>query len=47
METGMSDRQVLLYFAWSRLGETQAPLAQIEDRFPALFELRRMFFPKF
>ncbi len=44
---GMSDRQVLLYFAWSRPGETQAPLSRIEDRFPALFELRRMFFPKF
>ncbi|MEI9987192.1 MAG: hypothetical protein WDN69_31000, partial [Aliidongia sp.] len=43
----MSDRQVLLYFAWSRPGETDAPLAVIEDRFPAIFELRRLFYPKF
>ena len=43
----MSGRQVLLYFSWSRPGETQAPLTVIEDRFPAVFELRRLFFPKF
>jgi hypothetical protein len=43
----MSDRHVLLYFAWSRPGETGAPLTEIEDRFPALFELRRLFYPKF
>jgi hypothetical protein len=43
----MADRKVLLYFAWSRLAETGAPLAVIDDRFPAIFELRRLFFPKF
>jgi len=43
----MSDRRVLLYFAWSRPGETGAPLAVIDDRFPAVFELRRLFYPKF
>lgn len=43
----MSGRKVLLYFAWSRLGETGAPLTVIDDRFPAIFELRRLFYPKF
>jgi hypothetical protein len=42
-----SSRRVLLYFAWSRPAETGAPLVAIEDRFPALFELRRLFYPKF
>ena len=40
-------RQVLIYFSWSRPGETGAPLAVIDDRFPAIFELRRLFYPKF
>ena len=40
-------RQVLLYFAWSRPAETSAPLAVIDDRFPAVFELRRLFYPNF
>jgi hypothetical protein len=43
----MRGRQVLLYFAWSRPAETGATLAVIEDRFPAVFELRRLFYPKF
>ena len=43
----MAGRQVLLYFAWSRPGETGAPLTVIDDRFPAIFELRRLFYPKF
>jgi hypothetical protein len=43
----MSNRQVLLYFAWNRPAETGAPLAVIDDRFPAVFELRRLFYPKF
>src|SRR5271156_2215361 len=46
-EMWMSDRQVLLYYAWSRPGETGAPLVVIDDRFPAVFELRRLFYPKF
>jgi hypothetical protein len=40
-------RQILLYFAWSRPAESGAPLAVIEDRFPAIFELRRLLYPKF
>jgi hypothetical protein len=43
----MSNRRILLYFAWSRPAETGAPLAVIDDRFPAVFELRRLFYPKF
>jgi hypothetical protein len=43
----MSNRQVLLYFAWSHPAETGAPLGTIDDRFPAVFELRRLFYPKF
>jgi hypothetical protein len=39
--------KLLLYFAWSRPGETGAPLTVIDDRFPAIFELRRLFYPKF
>jgi hypothetical protein len=43
----MSTRRVLVYYAWSRPGENGAPLHVIEDRFPALFESRRMGFPRF
>jgi hypothetical protein len=43
----MRGRQTLLYFAWSRPAETGAPLAVIDDRFPAIFELRRLFYPQF
>jgi hypothetical protein len=43
----MSNRRILLYFAWSRPGEMGAPLVVIDDRFPAVFELRRLFYPKF
>jgi hypothetical protein len=43
----MRGRQILLYFAWSRPAETSAPLAVIDDRFPAIFELRRLFYPQF
>lgn len=43
----MRNRRVLLYFAWSRPAETGAPFAVIDDRFPTIFELRRLFYPKF
>jgi hypothetical protein len=43
----MAGRQVALYFAWSRPDEVAAPLGVLEDRFPALFELRRIFWPRF
>lgn len=42
----MSDRNVVLYFSWSRPGETGVPLGIIENRFPTLFESRRMRYPK-
>jgi hypothetical protein len=43
----MAGRQVALYFAWSRPDEVTAPLGILEGRFPALFELRRLFWPRF
>ena len=43
----MSNRQVLLYFSWSRSAEIDAPLLDINDRFPAVFELRRVFYPRY
>jgi hypothetical protein len=43
----MADRQVALYFAWSRPDEVAAPLGILENRFPALFELRRLFWPRY
>jgi hypothetical protein len=43
----MSERKVVVYYAWSRPGETGAPLEVIENRFPALFESRRMGYPTF
>ncbi|MEI9991609.1 MAG: hypothetical protein WDM86_16385 [Rhizomicrobium sp.] len=42
----MTGRQVALYFAWSRPDEVAAPLGILENRFPALFELRRMVWPR-
>ena len=43
----MIDRSLVVYYAWSRPGEVGAPLAVIENRFPALFESRRMLYPRF
>ncbi|WP_109482059.1 hypothetical protein [Paraburkholderia sp. C35] len=43
----MSKRHIMVYYAWSRPGETGAPLQVIDDRFPTLFESRRMVFPRF
>ncbi|MES1198757.1 MAG: hypothetical protein ABUS48_02110 [Pseudomonadota bacterium] len=43
----MSGRRLALYFAWSRPDEITAPLERLEDRFPALFETRRIFWPRF
>src|SRR5580658_5482865 len=43
----MARRRVVVYYAWSRPGETEAPLEVIENRFPTLFESRRMAYPKF
>ncbi|HVJ54687.1 MAG TPA: hypothetical protein VM689_19665 [Aliidongia sp.] len=41
----MTDRRIAVYYAWSRPGEIGAPLGVIENRFPALFESRRMLYP--
>ena len=43
----MTGRKIALYYAWSRPGEIGAPLEVIENRFPALFESRRMLYPRF
>jgi hypothetical protein len=43
----MTGRNVALYFAWSRPDEVAAPLGILENRFPALFELRRLFWPRY
>jgi hypothetical protein len=43
----MPARRVAIYYAWSRPEEAGAPLDIIENRFPALFESRRMLFPRF
>ncbi len=40
-------RRVAVYYAWSRQAETSAPLGVIENRFPALFEMRRILYPRF
>ncbi len=42
----MTGRQIALYFSWSRPGEAAAPLGVLENRFPALFELRRLRWPQ-
>jgi hypothetical protein len=43
----MASRRFGLYFAWSRPQETGADLNIINDRFPALFEFRRILWPEF
>jgi hypothetical protein len=40
-------RRIALYFAWDRVAEAAAPLAVLDDRFPALFEVRRLFWPAY
>ncbi|HEY0266358.1 MAG TPA: hypothetical protein VGC16_06370 [Rhizomicrobium sp.] len=42
----MAGRQVALYFAWSHPEEVALPLDILDDRFPALFELRRLLWPR-
>ncbi|MGH2548736.1 MAG: hypothetical protein ACRDHN_05070, partial [Thermomicrobiales bacterium] len=43
----MPARRVAMYYAWSRPDEAGALLDIIENRLPALFESRRMLFPRF
>jgi hypothetical protein len=40
-------RKVAMYHAWSRPAEIGAPLEVIENRFPTLFESRRMSYPTY
>ena len=43
----MAGRKLVVYHGWSRPGEVGAPLEVIENRFPTLFEMRRMLYPRF
>jgi hypothetical protein len=40
-------RRIAMYFAWDRIAEAGAPLGDLDNRFPALFEVRRLFWPNF
>jgi hypothetical protein len=40
-------RNILMYFSWSRPDEEGAPLGNLHNRFGALFELRRLQWPKY
>jgi hypothetical protein len=40
-------RRIAMYFAWARTAETSAPLGELDNRFPALFEVRRLFWPAY
>jgi len=42
----MGVRKLAFYCAWQRSAETGAPLEILDDRFPALFESRRMLYPR-
>ena len=42
----MPVHKLALYYAWNRPNEIGAPLGVIENRFPALFESRRMLYPR-
>ena len=43
----MIGRNILMYFPWSRPDEEGAPLGDLDNRFGALFELRRLQWPKY
>jgi hypothetical protein len=43
----MTSRNILMYFSWSRPVEEGACLGNLNNRFGALFELRRLQWPKF
>lgn len=43
----MASRRFGLYFAWSRPQETRADLGILDNRFPTLFEFRRILWPEF
>jgi hypothetical protein len=43
----MIGRNILMYFPWNRPDEEGAPLGNLDNRFGALFELRRLQWPKY
>ncbi|MDM9627799.1 hypothetical protein QTL95_18055 [Rhizobium sp. S152] len=43
----MVNHEVAIYYAWDRASEVEAPLGVIENRFPSLFETRRILFPHY
>jgi hypothetical protein len=43
----MTGRNILMYFPWSRPHEEGAALGNLDNRFGALFELRRLQWPKY
>ena len=40
-------RRIAMYFAWDWIAETSAPLGELDNRFPALFEVRRLYWPAY
>lgn len=42
----VNERKIAFYYAWSRPKEVGAPLVCLENRFPALFESRRLLWPR-
>jgi hypothetical protein len=40
-------QRIAMYFSWDRQAETAAPLGVLDNRFPALHELRRQFWPRY
>jgi hypothetical protein len=40
-------RRIAMYFSWDRSAEAAAPLGILDNRFPALFEVRRLFWPRY
>jgi hypothetical protein len=40
-------RRIAMYFAWDRQAEASAPLGDLNNRFPALHEVRRQFWPAY
>jgi hypothetical protein len=47
MEAARMSRRIAMYFAWDRDAETSAPLGELNNRFPSLFEVRRLFWPAY
>jgi hypothetical protein len=45
--SAMAGPNILMYFPWSRPDEEGAPLGNLNNRFGALFELRRLQWPKY